>query len=88
MALTRITAAEAASLIQNGQTLGLSGFTPAGAPKSIPAELAKKAAAEHAEGKPFKVNIFTGASTGQRCDGELSKQQAIELRAPYTKNSN
>ena len=86
MALTRITAAEAASLIQNGQTLGLSGFTPAGAPKSIPAELAKKAAAEHAEGKPFKVNIFTGASTGQSCDGKLSNQQAIGLRAPYTTN--
>ncbi|MBR3633566.1 MAG: hypothetical protein IKN51_03425, partial [Bacteroidaceae bacterium] len=37
MALTRITAAEAAALIQNGQTIGLSGFTPAGVPKSVPA---------------------------------------------------
>ena len=63
MALTRITAAEAAALIQNGQTIGLSGFTPAGVPKSVPAEIAKKAKHEHEESRPFKVNILTGAST-------------------------
>ena len=87
MALTRITAAEAAALIQDGQTIGLSGFTPAGTPKSVPAEIAKKAEAEHAAGRPFKVSIFTGASTGQSCDGELIAQDAIEFRAPYTTNS-
>ena len=30
MAYKRMTAAEAAALIQNGQNIGLSGFTPAG----------------------------------------------------------
>ena len=31
---------EAAQLIKNGDTLGLSGFTPAGAPKAVTRELA------------------------------------------------
>ncbi|MCH5178312.1 MAG: acetyl-CoA hydrolase [Prevotellaceae bacterium] len=87
MAFNRITAAEAAAHIQNGQTIGLSGFTPAGAPKSVPAELAKRAGHEHDEHHPFKVNILTGASTGQSCDGEMSNQHAISFRAPYTTNS-
>ena len=34
MGFNKITAAEAAALIQNGDTIGLSGFTPAGVPKS------------------------------------------------------
>ncbi|MBP5629062.1 MAG: acetyl-CoA hydrolase [Bacteroidaceae bacterium] len=87
MSFPRITAAEAAALIKNGETIGLSGFTPAGAPKSVPAEIAHKAEAEHAAGRPFVINILTGASTGQSCDGELSNQHAIGFRAPYTTNS-
>lgn len=35
MEFNRITAAEAAALIENGQTIGLSGFTPAGDRKSV-----------------------------------------------------
>lgn len=86
MEFNKITAAEAAALIQNGDTIGLSGFTPAGAPKSIPAAIAEKAEAEHAAGRPFKISIFTGASTGQSCDGALANAQAIDYRAPYTTN--
>jgi len=86
MDFNKISAAEAAALIQNGQTIGLSGFTPAGVPKCTPAEIAKKAAAEHAAGRPFKISVFTGASTGQSCDGELSNAEAIDFRAPYTTN--
>ncbi|MBR1901789.1 MAG: acetyl-CoA hydrolase [Bacteroidaceae bacterium] len=86
MEFNKITAAEAAALIQNGQTIGLSGFTPAGVPKCTPAEIAKKAEAEHAAGRPFKISIFTGASTGQSCDGALANAQAIDFRAPYTTN--
>ncbi len=87
MDFTRITAAEAASMVKNGQSIGLSGFTPAGTPKCTPAEIAKKAEAEHAAGRPFKISIFSGASTGQSCDGALSNADAIEFRAPYTTNS-
>ena len=87
MAFTRITAAEAAALIKNGDNIGLSGFTPAGTPKAVTAEIAKIAHAEHEAGRPYQIGIFTGASTGQSCDGVLSDEQAIRYRAPYTTNS-
>ena len=86
MSFNKLTAAEAAALVKNGQTIGLSGFTPAGTAKMVTAEIAKIAEAEHAAGKPFKISIFTGASTGQSCDGALSNAQAIDFRAPYTTN--
>ena len=86
MALNYISAVEAASLIKHGYNIGLSGFTPAGTAKAVTAELAKIAEAEHAAGRPFQVGIFTGASTGDSCDGVLSKAKAIRYRAPYTTN--
>ena len=72
MAFNYISAAEAASLIKHGYNIGLSGFTPAGTAKAVTAELAKIAEAEHAKGNPFQVGIFTGASTGESCDGVQS----------------
>jgi succinate CoA transferase len=74
---------EAASLINHGQTLGCSGFTPAGAAKAIPLALARKALAEHAAGRPFTLGILTGASTGPSLDGALAKAEAIHFRTPY-----
>ena len=53
MAYKRITAAEAAAMIQNGENIGLSGFTPAGTAKAVTHELAKRAEAEHAAGRDF-----------------------------------
>ena len=87
MSFNRISAAEAASLIKHGYNIGLSGFTPAGTAKAVTAELAKIAEAEHAKGNPFQVGIFTGASTGESCDGVLSRAKAIRYRAPYTTNA-
>ena len=86
MSFSRITAAEAASLIKNGDNIALSGFTPAGTPKAVTAEIAKIAHAEHEAGRPFQIGIFTGASTGQSCDGVLAEEHAIRYRAPYTTN--
>ena len=86
MSFNRISAAEAASLIKHGYNIGLSGFTPAGTAKAVTAELAKIAEAEHAKGNPFQVGIFTGASTGESCDGVLTRAKAIRYRAPYTTN--
>ena len=86
MAYKRITAAEAAALIKHGDNLGLSGFTPAGTAKAVTRELATIAEAEHAAGRPFKVGILTGASTGQSTDGVLAAARAIKYRAPYTTN--
>jgi acetyl-CoA hydrolase len=81
--IPRITAEEAAALIRDGETIGFSGFTPAGAPKAVPRALAARAREEHAAGRPFKVGVITGASTGRSLDGELAKAEAILFRTPY-----
>src|SRR3954452_15610990 len=78
-----LTAAEAASMIQHGQTVGFSGFTPAGAAKTVPFEIAKRAKAEHVAGLPFKIGVLTGASTGKSLDGALAEAEAISFRTPY-----
>jgi propionyl-CoA:succinyl-CoA transferase len=77
-----ITAAEAAEMIGHGQTVAFSGFTPAGAAKAVPAALAERARRLHAQGKPFKLRVLTGASTG-RLDDVLAEADAIAWRAPY-----
>ncbi len=85
--LPRLTAAEAASLINDGDTIAFSGFTPAGAPKVVPFALAERAKALHAEGKPFKIGVITGASTGKSLDGALAQADAIAFRTPYQSNA-
>jgi succinate CoA transferase len=78
-----LTADEAACLIQHGQTVGFSGFTPAGAPKAVPLAIAKRATEAHEAGKEFQIGVLTGASTGPSLDGALAKAQAIKFRTPY-----
>jgi acetyl-CoA hydrolase len=85
--LPRLTAAEAASLINDGDTIAFSGFTPAGSPKAVPFALAERAKTLHAEGKPFKVGVVTGASTGKSLDGALALAEAISFRTPYQSNA-
>ena len=82
-AFPTLTAAEAAELIHDTQTVAFSGFTPAGAPKDTPRAIAARAKALHAEGKPFKIGVLTGASTGKSLDGALAEADAIRFRAPY-----
>lgn len=79
---------EAASLINNEDVIGFSGFTPAGACKIIPRALAKRAKEEHAAGKPFKVGVVTGASTGRSLDGSLAEANAVLFRTPYQSDPN
>jgi succinate CoA transferases len=74
---------EAAELFFDGCKVGFSGFTAPGAPKMVPGAVAAKAEKLHEEGKPFKINIFTGASTSDRCDGVLARANAIGMRTPY-----
>lgn len=83
MSFPLLTAAEAAELIQHGDTVGFSGFTPAGAPKAVPVALAAKATRLHADGEEFKIGVITGASTGRSLDGSLAKANAISFRTPY-----
>jgi acetyl-CoA hydrolase len=82
-----LTAAEAASLIEHGQSVAFSGFTPAGAPKAIPLAIAERAVAAHQAGHEFQIGVLTGASTGPSLDGALSKARAMKFRTPYQTNA-
>jgi succinyl-CoA:acetate CoA-transferase len=78
-----MSAQDAAALIQPGSNIGMSGFTGAGYPKAVPLALADRINAAHAGGQPFRVGIWTGASTAPELDGALAKVDGIELRLPY-----
>lgn len=81
--IPEITADEAAAMINDGEIIGFSGFTPAGAAKEIPKAIARKATAEHDAGRSFKIGVVTGASTGDSLDGELARANAVLFRTPY-----
>jgi propionyl-CoA:succinyl-CoA transferase len=78
----RISSEEAASMIKDGQTVAFSGFTAAGSAKAIPRALARQAKELHAKGKPFQLNVLSGASTG-KLDDLLAEAQAVSWRSPY-----
>jgi acetyl-CoA hydrolase len=82
MSFPRLTPQEAAEYVTDGQTVGFSGFTPAGAAKLVPRALAARAREEHRAGRPFKIRVMTGASTGE-LDDDLADAEAISWRAPY-----
>ena len=86
MAYNFLTAEQAAELINNGDVIGFSGFTPAGCPKEVPSALAKRAEKLHAEGQEFKIGMYTGASTGDSTDGALARANAVSFRTPYQSN--
>lgn len=83
MSIPFITAEEAASYIKNGDNVAFSGFTASGTPKVVTVALAERAKKLHEEGKPFKINVFTGASTNDHVDGELARANAVGIRTPY-----
>lgn len=78
-----MSAQDAASLIPANSTVGMSGFTGSGYPKVVPMALAERIEAEHAAGNPFRLKVWTGASTGPELDGALAKADGIEFRLPY-----
>ncbi|WP_201798943.1 acetyl-CoA hydrolase/transferase family protein [Caenibius tardaugens] len=78
-----MSAEDAAALIDDGTTVGMSGFTGAGYPKAVPVALAERINAEHDAGNPFQVRVWTGASTGPELDGALARANGIEFRLPY-----
>lgn len=86
MSIPEITASEAASQINHGDLLAVGGFGPAGSPKVITPALAERARREHEAGRPFKVDVVTGASIGASCDGELAAADAIDRRLPFSVN--
>lgn len=74
-----MTAEDASELIKPGMTIGCSGFTPSGYPKSVPLALAERAKREGA----IPVTLWTGASVGPELDGELAELGCIARRYPY-----
>lgn len=73
-----VTAEEAALLINPGDHVGISGFTPSGYPKAVPLALAKRM-----ESDPFQIDLWTGASVGDEADGALVRVNGIARRFPY-----
>lgn len=86
MSLKFISAEEAAAYINHDDNVGFSGFTPAGCPKAVPGAIAQRAEAEHAKGNPFKIGVFSGASSGDLMDGVLARANAVKFRTPYQSN--
>ncbi|MEG0970081.1 MAG: acetyl-CoA hydrolase, partial [Acidaminococcaceae bacterium] len=75
---------QAATLLQDGMNVGVSGFTPSGYPKKTTMALAKAIAA----GKKCRVNIWSGASVGPEIEEELAAVGGIGQRMPYYAASN
>ena len=78
-----VTADEAAAMIPAGAHVGMSGFTGAGYPKAVPQALARHIQQQNAQGKPFKIGLWTGASTAPELDGALAQVDGIDMRLPY-----
>lgn len=78
----KVMSAEAATdFIQNGDNLGVSGFTPSGYPKAVPLALS-----ERYKGSDFKVNVWTGASVGPEIDQAMVEAGIMDRRLPYQTN--
>ncbi len=78
-----MSADEAAALINNGDNIGVSGFTGSGHPKEVPQALARRIAAANARGETFRVSLLAGASTAPELDGALFKVNGVAMRMPY-----
>jgi len=77
-----VSAHDAAAWIEDGMTLGLSGFTRAGDAKAVPYALI-----DLAKTSPRKVNVFTGASLGSDIDKLMAEHGLILKRLPFQADS-
>lgn len=77
-----MSAEQAAALIQDGMTVGMSGFTRAGEAKAVPMALA-----ERAKKTPMKINLFTGASLGNNLDKVMTEAGLLARRSPFQVDS-
>ncbi|MCX5497120.1 acetyl-CoA hydrolase/transferase family protein [Kaistia dalseonensis] len=74
--------AEAALLIKDGMTVGMSGFTRAGDAKAVPLALAERARTE-----PLGITLITGASLGSGIDSVLTEAHVLKRRLPFQSDS-
>ncbi|WP_035488192.1 acetyl-CoA hydrolase/transferase family protein [Alicyclobacillus contaminans] len=79
-----MTAEEAAACIEDGMTVGISGFTRAGDAKVVPMALADRA---KALGRPFHINLWTGASVAEEVDRTLTEAGVVARRLPFQSES-
>ncbi|TDV59817.1 acetyl-CoA hydrolase/transferase family protein [Pseudomonas sp. LP_7_YM] len=77
-----MSAADAASMIKDGMTVGMSGFTRAGEAKAVP-----RALAELAKVTPLKISLMTGASLGNDLDKQLTEAGVLSRRMPFQVDS-
>jgi len=77
-----MSATDAASLIKDGMTVGMSGFTRAGEAKAVP-----QALAERAKTTPLKISLMTGASLGNDLDKQLTEAGVLSRRMPFQVDS-
>ena len=77
-----MSAADAAGLIEDGMTVGMSGFTRAGEAKAVPHALA-----ERARQSPLKISLMTGASLGNDLDKQLTEAGVLSRRMPFQVDS-
>ncbi|HWJ74992.1 MAG TPA: acetyl-CoA hydrolase/transferase family protein [Kaistia sp.] len=68
----------AARFIQDGMTVGMSGFTRAGDAKAVPLALAERAKLE-----PIGITLMTGASLGAGIDSILTEAHVLRRRLPF-----
>ncbi|MGZ7880535.1 acetyl-CoA hydrolase/transferase family protein [Acinetobacter soli] len=73
-----ISADDAAAYIQDGMTVGMSGFTRAGEAKAVP-----QALVERAKQNPLKITLITGASLGNDLDKQLTEAGVLARRLPF-----
>jgi succinyl-CoA:acetate CoA-transferase len=73
-----MSAEQAAELISDGMTVGMSGFTRAGEAKAVPAALAARALRS-----PLKISLMTGASLGNDLDKKLTEAGVLARRMPF-----
>ncbi|ODT76110.1 MAG: acetyl-CoA hydrolase [Pelagibacterium sp. SCN 64-44] len=69
---------QAAALIQDGMTVGMSGFTKAGDAKAVPVAMAERARTD-----PFRITLITGASLGHDIDRMLTEAHVLARRLPF-----
>lgn len=74
----------AASLIEDGMNLGISGFAISGYPKAVTLALADQIK----NGRDIKVNITSGASVGIEVEEALAAVDGVGARYPYYASSN
>ncbi|MBD9413633.1 acetyl-CoA hydrolase/transferase family protein [Pseudomonas sp. PDM16] len=77
-----MSATEAAALIEDGMTVGMSGFTRAGEAKAVP-----RALAERAKAQPLQISLMTGASLGNDLDKQLTEAGVLARRMPFQVDS-